>query len=63
MDGRELSEKIAVVNPQIRTLFTSGYMTDRIMRLGVSGEEINFIQKPFAPDALARKVREMLDLK
>jgi len=63
MDGRELSEKVSALNPQIRTLFTSGYMNDRIMRLGVSGDEINFIQKPFAPDALARKVREMLDLK
>ena len=62
MHGRELSEKIAAVNPQIRTLFTSGYTTDRLMQLGVSDEEVNFIQKPYAPDALARKVREMLDL-
>ena len=62
MDGRELSEKVAAVNPKIQTLFTSGYMNDRIMRLGVSGDAINFIQKPFAPDVLARKVREMLDM-
>jgi two-component system, cell cycle sensor histidine kinase and response regulator CckA len=62
MDGRELSEKVADINPQIRTLFTSGYMNDRIMRLGVSSEAVNFIQKPFAPDVLARKIREMLDM-
>ena len=62
MDGRELSEKVAEINPQIRTLFTSGYMNDRIMRLGVSGDAVNFIQKPFAPDVLARKIREMLDM-
>ncbi len=63
MDGRELSEKVHAANPQIRTLFTSGYMTDHIMRLGISSEAVNFIQKPFAPDVLARKIREMLDLK
>ena len=61
MNGRELSEKITELNPRIKTLFTSGYMNDRVMRHGVSDDEVNFIQKPFAPDALARKIRQMLD--
>jgi two-component system cell cycle sensor histidine kinase/response regulator CckA len=61
MDGRELSEKVAAINPHIRTLFTSGYTNDRTERRGISGEAVNFIQKPFAPDVLARKIREMLD--
>lgn len=63
MNGRELSEKMNKIRPQIRTLFTSGYMNDRVMRHGISVEEVDFIQKPFAPDVLARKVREMLDRK
>lgn len=63
MNGRELSEKMNEIRPQIRTLFTSGYMNDRLMRHGVSEKEVDFIQKPFAPDVLARKVREMLDRK
>ena len=63
MNGRELSEKMNEIRPQIRTLFTSGYMNDRVMRHGVSEDEVNFIQKPFAPDVLARKVRELLDRK
>ncbi len=61
MSGRELSEKMSALRPQTRTLFTSGYMNDRTMRLGVSEDAVNFIQKPFAPDVLARKIREMLD--
>jgi len=61
MNGRELSEKVSEINPSIKTLFTSGYMNDRVMRHGVSDDEVNFIQKPFAPDVLARKIRQLLD--
>ncbi len=63
MNGRELSEKINALKPHIKTLFTSGYMNDRVMRHGVSDDALNFIQKPFAPDVLARKIRELLDKK
>ena len=61
MNGRELSESVNALRPNIKTLFTSGYMDDRLMRHGVSVDEVNFIQKPFAPDVLARKVRAILD--
>lgn len=61
MNGRELSEKVTAMNPKIKTLFTSGYMNDRVMRHGISDDEVNFIQKPFAPDVLARKIRQLLD--
>ncbi len=61
MNGRELSEKLREIGLPMRTLFTSGYMNDRLMQNGISVEDVNFIQKPFAPDVLARKIRETLD--
>ncbi len=59
MGGRELAEKLNKKLPNIQILFTSGYTDDEIVRHGETGA--NFIQKPFTFDALARKVRELLD--
>jgi PAS domain S-box-containing protein len=61
MGGRELAAKFAQVHPQMRVLFTSGYTDDAIIRHGVIEAGTNFIQKPFTPDALALKIREVLD--
>lgn len=63
MNGRELSEKILVNHPQIAVLFTSGYTENVIGHHGVLEAGINFIGKPYTPQALARKVREVLDKK
>lgn len=63
MGGRELSEKLAKLYPKIKVLFTSGYTDDAIVRHGVINEGANFLQKPFTFDALARKVRQLLDEK
>jgi nitrogen-specific signal transduction histidine kinase/ActR/RegA family two-component response regulator len=61
MGGRELAERFAAVYPRMRILFTSGYTDDAVVRHGVIETGMNFIQKPFTLDALARKIREVLD--
>ena len=61
MGGRELSEKVVSRCPSIKVLFTSGYTDDAIMRHGIVDQGKNFLQKPFTFDALARKVRAVLD--
>jgi len=60
MGGRELAERIAAVDPMLRVLYMSGYTDDAVVLHGL-GKGINFIQKPFSPDLLAQKVREVLD--
>jgi two-component system cell cycle sensor histidine kinase/response regulator CckA len=61
MGGRELATRLAVVQPGIRILFSSGYSENAISADGVLDEGINFLQKPYTPTTLARRVREVLD--
>ena len=61
MNGRELATQLALRNPEMKVLFTSGYTEDVISHHGVLAEGVSFIGKPYTPSALARKVREVLD--
>ncbi len=61
MGGKELAQKIKPLQPGIKILFISGYTDDAIFHHGILGPGIDFLQKPFAPSALAQKVREVLD--
>jgi CheY-like chemotaxis protein len=61
MNGRELAEHVAVARPAAKVLYMSGYTNDAIVRHGVLDSGTWFVQKPFSPDALARKIREVLD--
>jgi PAS domain S-box-containing protein len=61
MSGRELAERIRKEKPGIRILYMSGYTDDAIMRHGIVESGVAFLQKPFSPLVLARKVREVLD--
>src|SRR6266581_3188093 len=61
MSGRELAERLAPERPSMKVLYTSGYTDDAMVRQGVLSAGVAFLQKPFVPDTLARKVREVLD--
>ncbi len=63
MTGRELAQALAVEHPGLRVLYMSGYTDDAVVRHGVLEEGVPFLQKPFTTDALALKVREVLDRK
>lgn len=60
MSGRDLVEKLWLINPLLNCLFMSGYTADYIAPHSVL-EGVNFIQKPFSLSGLANKVREVLD--
>ena len=59
--GRELAEQIQVLRPDIAILYMSGYTDDAVIRRGVLEAGMAFIQKPFGAEALALRVREVLD--
>ncbi|MFO7910623.1 MAG: ATP-binding protein [Desulfotignum sp.] len=61
MNGRHLAEKMADLCPQLKIVFMSGYTANVIAHQGVLNEEVNFLQKPFSMENLAKKIREALD--
>lgn len=61
MNGRELSEQLKALYPDLKTLFMSGYTANVIAHRGVLDDGIDFIPKPFSKNDLAFKVREVLD--
>jgi DNA-binding NtrC family response regulator len=61
--GKELAERLKPFRPETKVLYMSGYTGDVIARQGLLDQGLNFIQKPFAPDALVTRVREILDMR
>ena len=59
MNGRVLAERLLAVQPSLKVLYISGYTDDAGVGQSVTGGA-GFLQKPFTPDVLARKIREVL---
>ena len=60
MNGKELSERLKGVRRDLKVLFMSGYTADVIASHGVLDDGVAFLHKPFSPEALAAKIREVL---
>jgi PAS domain S-box-containing protein len=59
MGGRELAERAAWIRPAMRVLFMSGYTEEAVA--GAGGAGFAFLRKPFTPEVLTRKIREVLE--
>jgi PAS domain S-box-containing protein len=62
MSGLELAERLKPERPGMKVLYVSGYTADAVARHGMSDSKTAFLQKPFSPAALVRKVREVLEV-
>src|SRR5579862_2728592 len=60
MSGPQALEQIRITHPTIKVLFMSGYTDEAMVHHGILGSGVPFLQKPFLPDTLAQKVREVL---
>jgi len=63
LDGRSLADHLLAIKPRLKILFLSGYPSEAVVRHGVVGTDVDFLQKPFTTSALAQKVRGILDQK
>ncbi len=61
MGGKQLAKKVLELYPGAKVLFMSGYTDNAIVHHGVLDEGVNLVQKPFNPEGLAKKAREVLD--
>jgi DNA-binding NtrC family response regulator len=59
--GATLAREIAPMRPETRVLYISGYTDDALVHHGFLETELSFLEKPFSPVRLARKVRELID--
>ena len=61
LSGVELVQRLKTVRPRLKVLYVSGYTDSTVVRHGMEASEANYLQKPFTPDNLTRKVRRLLD--
>ena len=60
MSGRDLAARLALIRPSLKVLYMSGYSSDLMAREGVLDDGLVLLEKPFSPEQLAQKVREVL---
>ncbi|OFW56602.1 MAG: hypothetical protein A2133_00100 [Actinobacteria bacterium RBG_16_64_13] len=61
MQGNELAQAVGLLYPRLPVLYMSGYTRDAIVHAGRLDQGVNYLEKPFTPDGLAKRVREVLD--
>ena len=61
MGGRQLVDRLLPRYPDLKVLYVTGYADDAMLRKGINVESHGFLQKPFSPSVLAKKVRSVLD--
>lgn len=61
MNGRELAAHVADRFPGVKVLFVSGYTDSAVIRSGLLSGSSAFLEKPFPPSILMRRIRELLD--
>jgi len=61
LGGRELARRLTELRPAMKVLYMSGYAENALAFGGVLSEGIDFIQKPYSLDALAARIRQVLD--
>jgi len=61
LSGKDLAERLVQMRPGLRVLYMSGYTADVIAHKGILDAEVKYIEKPFSPQMLARRIREVLE--
>jgi len=61
LSGPQLAKRLQPLLPDLAVLFVSGYAADAVVTQGILHSDAAFLQKPFSPDALAQKARQVLD--
>jgi CheY-like chemotaxis protein len=62
MSGQQFAERLRSTRPHVKVLYMSGYTDNAISHHGVLDSDLSFIQKPLTPEALAKKVRQVIDM-